>query len=438
MAFRNNRNERSYSMSEHIQSFILTNALYQGSPVAMLVENGRISAFGPDGTVTAPQDIPRIDAGKKLLFPACIDAHTHMREPGYEWKEDIASGLSAAAHGGFGSIMCMANTSPVNDKAGITRLMLEKAASAHPHGPRLYPVGALTVGLEGTELAPMRELADAGCVAFSNDGRPVTSTEIFRRAMEYASSWGKIVIDHCEDPFTGKGTHMNEGYTSGLIGVKGQPSVAEALHVARDILLAEYLDLPVHLAHISCRQSVELIIWAKNKGVKVTAETCPLYLHFTDDLLLGYDSKAKVNPPLRTPDDVAYLRSALADGVFDMLVTDHAPHAAHEKETALDEAPQGLVGLETALPLTYALVREGVISEKQMASLWTTGPGQVFSLPVTSFTPGEAADFTLFDPDCEWVVSRETLHSKSCNTPLLGKTLRGKASGTWVGGYKVA
>jgi dihydroorotase len=423
-------------MSEHT-SFLLTNALYQGAPSDLLVEEGRIKAIGPKGTLAAPQNTPVTDGGGKILMPGLIDAHTHMREPGYEWKEDIASGLAAAANGGFTSIMCMGNTSPVNDKAAVTRLILEKAAKAHPKGPRLFPIGALTVGLEGTELSPMRELADAGCVAFSNDGRPVTSTEIFRRSMEYAAMWDRVVIDHCEDPFMAKGSHMNEGYTSGLIGVKGQPSVAEALHVARDILIAEYLDLSVHLAHISCRQSVELIIWAKNKGVKVTAETCPHYLLYTDEMLMGYDTAAKVNPPLRTKEDRAYLRDALKDGVFDMLVTDHAPHAAHEKEEPLDESPQGIMGLETALSLTYALVRENVITEKQLVNFWTKGPAGVFKLPVNTFAPGDVADFILYDPEEEWVLNESTVKSKGRNTPLWGKSVRGRVTGTWVEGVRV-
>ena len=423
-------------MSENTR-FLLTNAKYLGEATDVLVENGSIKSVGNIGSINTPADTTTINAGGHILLPGFIDAHTHLREPGYEWKEDIASGLSAAAYGGFSAIMCMGNTNPVNDNASVTRLILDKANKAHPKGPRLYPIGALSIGLEGNEMAPMAELVEAGCVAFSNDGRPVTNTELFRRAVEYASMWNKVIIDHCEDPFMAKGSHMNEGYVSGLIGVKGQPSIAEALHVARDILLAEYLDLPIHLAHISCRQSVELLVWAKSRGVKITAETCPHYLHFTDDLLMNYDPAAKVNPPLRTTDDVKYLRSALADGVFDMLVTDHAPHATHEKEEPLDEAPQGIIGLETAMPLTYALVRDNVITEKQLHSLWSTGPAKVFNLPVNSMTPGDPADFALFDPDCEWIVNETTLKTKGRNTPLWNKTVHGKISANWVGGIKV-
>lgn len=423
-------------MSENT-SFLLTNARYLGVSTDVLVENGVIKSVGKSGSAPAPAGTETIDGRGHILFPGFIDAHTHLREPGYEWKEDINSGLAAAANGGFSAVMCMANTKPVNDKAAVTRLILDKAQKSHPHGPRLYPIGALTVGLEGAELAPMAELAEAGCVAFSNDGKPVTNTEIFRRSMEYASMWNKVVIDHCEDPFMAKGSHMNEGYVSGIIGVKGQPAIAEALHVARDILLAEYLDLPVHLAHISCRQSVELIVWAKSRGVKVTAETCPHYLRFTEEMVYGYNTAAKVNPPLRTENDVKYLRSAVADGVFDMFVTDHAPHAPHEKEEPLDEAPQGIMGLETALPLTYDLVRDNVISEKQLIDLWSAGPAKVFNLLVNTMNVGDPADFALFDPDARWILDDTSVKTKGRNTPLWGKNIRGKVSANWVGGHQI-
>ncbi len=403
----------------------------------VLVLQGRIRSCAPSGLLDVPADIRIVDASGQRLFPSFIDAHVHLREPGFEYKEDIHSGLTAAAHGGFGAVMAMANTSPVNDAAPVTLAMLAKAALHHPFGPRLLPVGALTVGLEGKELAPMGELAEAGCVAFSNDGRPVTNTELFRRGMEYAAQWGRIVIDHCEDEFLAKGTHMNEGETSSRMGVKGQPTVAEALHVARDILLAEYLNLPVHVAHISCRQSVELILFAKERGIKITAETCPHYLILDDSRLEGYDTSAKVCPPLRTPEDVAALRRAVSDGLFDMFVTDHAPHAAHEKETPLDEAPNGLIGLETALPLTYDLVRQGLISEQTFARMWHSGPAGVFDIAVNNFAEGDPADFFLFNPDAVWVVERSSLHSKSLNTPFLGCSLRGKVTAHWLGGRAV-
>lgn len=430
--------------SNHTESspvFLLRNAVIPGLDAGqahdVLVADGRIKACAPSGSLDVPSDIETHDAAGLRLFPSFIDAHVHFREPGFEYKEDIDSGLRAAAYGGFGAVMAMANTNPVNDNASVTRYMLDKAAASHPHGPRLLPVGALTVGLEGKELAPMGELAEAGCVAFSDDGRPVTNTEIFRRGMEYASQWNRVVIDHCEDEFLAKGSHMNEGVTSGRLGVKGQPTVGEALHVARDILLAEYLGLPVHLAHISCRQSVELIRFAKERGIKVTAETCPHYLILDESSLEGYNTYAKVCPPLRDPQDVLVLRQAVKEGLFDMFVTDHAPHASHEKETPLDEAPNGFIGLETALPLTYNLIAQGVLSEQDFVRMWHSGPAGVFNIPVNTFAEGDPADFFLFDPEREWLVSRDTLHSKSVNTPFYGLPMRGKVHSHWLGGRRI-
>jgi dihydroorotase len=255
--------------------------------------------------------------------------------------------------------------------------------------------------------------------------------------MEYAAQWGRMVIDHCEDEFLARGTHMNEGEVSGRIGVAGQPTVAEALHVARDILLSEYLDLPVHLAHISCRQSLDLIRFAKDRGLKITAETCPHYLCLDDSRLENYDPAAKVNPPLRSKEDVKSLRRAVSEGIIDILVTDHAPHAGHEKEEPLDQAPNGCIGLETALPLTYDLVREGLLTEISFIRMWHSAPAAIFSIPVNNFAPGDAADFFLFDPDYEWEVTRASIHSKSLNTPFLGVRLRGKVKAHWLSGQRV-
>jgi dihydroorotase len=403
----------------------------------VLAIGGRIAACGPSGTLNVPSDVETADAETLRLFPSFIDSHVHLREPGYEYKEDIASGLTAAAHGGFGAVLAMGNTNPINDAASVTRYMLEKAAMHHPRGPRLLPVGALTVGLEGKELAPMGELAEAGCVAFSNDGRPVTNTEIFRRGMEYAAQWKRIVIDHCEDEFLAKDAHMNEGDVSSHIGIKGQPTVAEALHVARDILLSEYLDIPVHLAHISTRQSVDLIRYAKERGLKVSAEVCPHHLLLDESRLAPYDTLAKVNPPLRCSEDVNALRKAVREGVIDIFATDHAPHAAHEKECPLDEAPNGLIGLETALPLTYELIRQEIITERDFVRMWHSNPAQIFNIAVNTFAPGDPADFFLFDPAMVWTPNRKTLHSKSLNTPFLDRPLQGKVTAHWLGGHKV-
>ncbi len=418
-----------------MSTLLVKNARYQGDPVDLLIVDGKVQALSP--SIEAPEDAEIVDASGKVLFPSFIDVHTHLREPGYEWKESVASGLSAAAHGGFGAVLCMANTSPVNDDAAVTEQILDAARRSWPDGPRVHPIGAATVGLRGEELARMAELKEAGCVAISNDGRPVGNTELFRRIMEYAADLDMIVIDHCEDPYLAAKSHMNEGVTSGRLGIKGQPDVAETIQASRSILLAEYLNVPVHIAHVSARRTVDVIAWGKARGVKVTAETTPHYLTLDDAAVEGYNTLAKVNPPLRTPADVMALREAVQTGVIDMLATDHAPHAAHEKETPFDEAPNGFTGMDLALTVTYYLVREGTLSEADLIRLWATEPGRVFKLPVNDFQPGAPADFFLFDPDLEWKVTPESLFSKSHNTPWLGKNLRGRVTDHWIGGVKV-
>jgi dihydroorotase len=403
----------------------------------LLVNAGKIAALAPSGSLELPADFPRFDAGGKLLFPSFIDAHVHFREPGFEYKEDIASGLNAALHGGFGAVMPMANTRPINDTASVTRFMLEKARLAHPRGPVLHPVGALTLNLEGKELSPMNELREAGAVAVSNDGKPVQDGDLFRHAMEYAADCGLKIIDHCEDAHIAAGWQMNEGRASVSMGLKGQPQSGEAVQVARDVLLAEYLGLPVHLAHISCRQSVELIRWAKARGTRVTAETCPHYLFLDDSMFPDYNSSFKVSPPLRGLEDIAALRAALSEGVIDILATDHAPHAGYEKEVPFDEAPCGIIGLETAVSVTYELVRRKEISPEHFENLWCACPARIFHLPVNRFKPGDAADFFLFDPEKVWTVSSDALHSKSHNSPWLHRELRGKITDHWLSGRKL-
>ncbi|KAF5034361.1 Dihydroorotase [anaerobic digester metagenome] len=415
---------------------LIRNVSWQDRDCDLLVGDGKVVELADAGTVQAPE-ARVVDGGGLMLLPSLIDAHVHLREPGQEYKEDIASGLSAAAGGGFGQVMAMANTSPVNDNASVTRLMLQKAALAFPGGPWVRPVGALTVGLAGKELAPAGELARAGCVALSNDGVPVENTELFRRAMEYAADFGLKVIDHCEDPWLGRGGVMNEGEVSGRLGLKGVPSVSEAMQVARDILLASYLHLPIHLAHISCRESVELIARAKERGVPVTAETCPHYLLWDETRVGNYDTSVRVNPPLRTRDDVLALRQAVRTGVIDILVTDHAPHAAHEKEVTFADAPNGISGLDTALSLTYELVRSGELDFTDIARLWCWRTAEIFGLPANRMQPGDPADFVLFDPDLAWVASAEALLSKGKNTPCLDKEVPGRVMAHYLGGEEV-
>ncbi|WP_300154502.1 dihydroorotase [Solidesulfovibrio sp.] len=420
------------------QALAVTNVRVPGRDDAcdLLTADGKVVELSPHDPKADRPDFRRIDGRGLVLMPALTDAHAHMREPGQEWKEDIASGLAAAAAGGFSNIMCMANTDPVNDHGAITRFMLRRAKDAHPHGPRLFPIGALTVGLRGRELAPMAELLEAGCVAFSNDGEPVADTEIFRRAMEYAADLAPV-IDHCEDPFMAKGSGANEGAMSARLGLRGQPDAAEAIQVARDILLAEYLNVPVHLAHVSCRRAVELIAAAKKRGAPVTAETCPHYLLMTDAALLGYDTMAKVNPPLRTDADRLALIDALREGVVDILATDHAPHASHEKETPFEDAKNGISGLDTALASLWELVRQGRLTPADIVTRFAWRPAEIFKLPVNRFAPGDPADFLLFDPDDSWVVTPESLRSKGKNTPLLGQPLTGRVVLTVVEGVVV-
>ncbi|MDR1242952.1 MAG: dihydroorotase [Deltaproteobacteria bacterium] len=398
----------------------------------LLVVEGKIAELAPAGALTPPREAAVYDAGGRQLFPSFIDAHVHLRDPGFEYKEDMQSGLCAAVHGGFGAVMAMANTNPVNDKGAVTGFIREKAARICPRGPRVYPVGALSVGLMGEELAPMGELAEAGAVAISNDGRPVQNNELFRRAVEYAASFGLKVIDHCEDADIAHNWQINEGGGSLHTGLKGQPSVGEAVQVARDILFAEYLNLPIHLAHISCRQSTDLIRWAKVRGVPVTAETCPHYLLLDDAKLHSYNTNFKVSPPLRTSADVAALVQAVQDGTIDILVTDHAPHAAYEKDTPFDESPRGFIGLETAVPLTSALFSAELLEE-----LWCKKPAEIFKLPRNNFAPGDPADFFLFDLETPWVVNRDNIHSKSLNSPWLGQTMQGKIVAHWLGGTQI-
>jgi len=415
---------------------LIRNVSWQDRVCDLLIGQGRIVDLVDAGTGPA-EAADVVDAGGLTLLPSLIDAHVHLREPGQEYKEDIGSGLSAAAGGGFGQVMAMANTRPVNDCASVTRFMLQKAAEKFPHGPWVRPVGALTVGLEGKELARAGELGKAGCVALSNDGVPVENAELFRRGMEYAADFGLKVIDHCEDPLLGRGGVMNEGEMSSRLGLKGIPTVSEAMQVARDILLASYLKLPIHLAHISCRESVELIARAKERGVAVTAETCPHYLLWDETRVEGYDTNVRVNPPLRTRDDVLALRQAVRAGVIDILVTDHAPHAAHEKEVTFADAPNGISGLDTALSLTYELVRSGELDFADISRLWCWKTAEIFGLPANRMQPGDPADFVLFDPDMAWVATAEALLSKGKNTPCLDKEIPGRVMAHYLGGRLV-
>jgi dihydroorotase len=413
------------------------NARHLDAPVDLLVEDGRIATMTPAGSHPVDEGWETFDAKGLVLMPSLVDAHAHLREPGHEYKEDIASGLAAAVHGGCGSVMCMANTAPVNDAAAVTRFMMDRARAACPDGPRLHPIAAASMGLRGEEMPQLGQLREAGCVAVSNDGKPMANTELLRRVMEYAADFGMTYIDHCEDPFLGKGWAMNEGNLSGMLGVKGQPAAGEAIQAARDILLAECLGLPVHIAHVSSAVTLDVIAWGKARGVKVTAETCPHYLLLDETALANYDTAAKVSPPLRRPEDREALCRGLADGTLDILATDHAPHAAHEKDATLDEAPFGFTGLDLALALTWRLVAQERLREADLHRLWCHAPGRIFGIAVNTFAPGDPADFLLWDPAASWIAGPKTMHSKSTNTPFLGEELTGRVRHHFIGGRKV-
>ncbi len=361
-----------------------------------------------------------------LVFPGFIDMHVHLREPGYEYKEDIASGLKAAFNGGFVGVACMANTNPVNDNATVTNFIKCKADSLGLP-VSVYPIAAITKGLMGENLVEMGELKEAGAVAFSDDGMPVSNADILRRAMEYADSFGMPVICHSEEPTLSKYGVMNEGRVSTLLGLKGIPKEAEILGIYKDLCIARLTNARVHIAHVSTKEGITLIRKAKKEGIKVTCETCPHYFTLTEEAMLGYNSYAKVNPPLRTEDDVEAIKQALADGTIDVIASDHAPHHKDEKEIEIDKAAFGMIGLETMVPLTLELVRQGVIDFKDMAEKLSRKPHQILGLKPPTIKVGEEAVLTIVNPTEEWLLNEENIASKSKNTPFLGARLVGKA-----------
>jgi len=373
-----------------------------------------------------------IDAKGKLVTPGMIDIHVHLRDPGLEYKEDIATGTQAAVAGGFTSVACMPNTKPVNDNHAITRYIVEKAAKVA--ACNVFPIGSITQGLKGEALAEMGDMQDAGCVGFSDDGRPVSSSELMRRALEYARPFGAVIISHAEDlSLVGEGV-MNDGCVSAELGLKGIPWVAEDAATARDVMLAEFTGSRLHVAHVSTRGSVEIVRAAKARGVRVTAEATPHHFTLTEEAVRGYNTDAKMNPPLRTAEDVAAVRQGLADGTLDAIATDHAPHHLDEKNVEFNLAMNGIVGLETALPLTLRLVEEKILSLSDAIARLTCGPARCLGLERGTLSVGCVADITVIDPDVEWAVERTKLRSKSKNTPFDGWTLKGAAACTIVSG----
>lgn len=404
----------------------------------LLVEEGRVAAIIETETVEKVKQIPAdgvqvLDAGGKLVIPGLIDMHVHLREPGQEHKETIDTGTRAAVRGGFTAVAAMPNTDPVADTAGVIRYVLEKARESGR--ARVYPVGAITKGSRGVELSEMAELQAAGVVAFSDDGRSVTAAVVLRRAMEYARMLGVPVISHCEDESLAAGGVMHEGAVSTRLGLRGIPAAAEEVTVARDIILAEMTGCHLHIAHVSTAGAVRLIREAKARGVRVTAEVTPHHFTLTDRAVEDYDTNAKVNPPLRTEADVAAVREGLADGTIDVIATDHAPHAAHEKEVEFDAAPFGLVGLETAVGLVFTeLIAPGVLDIPVAVAKMSLNPARILGLSAGTIEPGAVADLTIVDPEAVEVVDPVLLVSKSRNTPFAGYRMKGLPYATIVGG----
>ena len=398
----------------------------------VLVENGIIKEVGK-GLSAAGFDT--IDASGKLVTPGLIDMHVHLRDPGLEYKEDIATGTRAAAAGGFTSVACMPNTKPVNDNKAITTYILAKAKSEGC--VNVFPVGAITQGSKGEAMAEMGDMKEAGCVAVSDDGHPVVNSEMMRRALEYARGIGIMVISHSEDlALVGEGV-MNESFTATEIGLKGIPWAAEDAAVARDVFLAEFTNSPLHLAHISTKGSVRIIRDAKARGVRVTCETAPHYFTLTEDAVRGYETNAKMNPPLRAPEDVAAIKAGLADGTIDAIATDHAPHHLDEKDIEFNLALNGIIGLETSLPLALKLVEDGTLTLHAMVERMSCNPSKILGLGRGTLAAGSPADITVIDPSLEWVVEADKLASKSKNSPFLGWSVKGAAVQTIVGGKVV-
>ncbi len=402
-------------------------------PADVLIQEGKIAQVGkglavPPGTIV-------IDASGKWVLPGFVDLHVHLREPGFEYKETIQTGTAAAVAGGFTSVCCMPNSSPVNDNQSVTEFILDKARAAGL--ATVFPIGAITKGSKGKELAEFGELKDAGCVAVSDDGKPVMNGMVMRRALEYARTFNLTVVDHCECLHLSEGGCMHEGLVATELGLHGVPAAAEDVMVARNLALAELTGGRLHLAHLSTVGSVRMVREAKARGITVTAEACPHHFLLTDEAVHEFNTNAKMNPPLRSRKDVDAIKAGLKDGTIDAIATDHAPHADFEKQREFDYAPFGIVGLETAWGLALTLVDEGVLSVEQVVASLTAQPARAFGLSKGTLAVGADADVTIVDPEAQWVVEPEQFRSKGRNTPFAGWKLKGCVVSTLVGGRVV-
>ncbi len=399
----------------------------------VLLSDGRIAGTGRNLSAAGAEVI---DASGKLVVPGLVDMHVHLREPGYEAKETLLTGARAAVRGGFTSVACMPNTNPVVDNAALVSYIKSTAAALGL--ARVYPVGAISRGSRGEELAEMGDMKKAGAAAFSDDGQPVADAGLMRRAMQYARMLGMTVISHCENKELSLGGTMHEGYVSTLLGLKGIPSSAEEVMVARDLLLAEETGCRLHIAHVSTAGSVRLVREAKARGIRVTAEVTPHHFTLTDEAVVGYDTSTKVNPPLRAAFDVAAVKEGLADGTIDVIATDHAPHTIEEKDVEYERAPFGMVGLETAMGLVWTeLVVGGVLTPLQAVTKMTLHPARVLNIPGGTLGAGAPADITIIDPAASETVDPSLFESKGRNTPFAGRALKGLPWAAIVGGRLV-
>jgi dihydroorotase len=403
----------------------------------VVVESGRIKHVGRGASASVPASVNSehvriVDATGFWVTPGFVDLHVHFREPGFEYKEDIASGLRAAAAGGFTSVCAMPNTRPVNDTRAITEMMMARARDSG--GPRLHPFGAATMGSRGEQLTEMADLRDAGAIGVSDDGKCVMNAAVMRAGLEYARTFDLLFSQHCEDHDLTHGAQMHEGEISTRLGLAGWPRAAEDVIVARDLILAESTRARYHVAHVSSLGAVRLLREAKSRGLAVSAEVTPHHLLLDHGALLGFDTACKVNPPLREPEDVAALREALKDGTIDCIATDHAPHSSLEKDCEFSAASPGMIGLEPAVPLLLDLVREGVLSASRLCEALSAKPARVAKLSGGTLAEGALADIAVIDPERRWTISAASLCSRSANTPFLHREVRGKAVMTIVGG----
>jgi dihydroorotase len=408
----------------------------------IFVDNGKIVEIRESekkGSLNQESSIPYpesriIDATGKIVTPGLIDMHVHLRDPGYEYKETIETGCQAAAAGGITAVCCMPNTNPVNDSRQVTEYILKKAAECQT--AHVFPVAAISKGLEGKELCEYEDLKNAGAIAVSDDGLPVMDSQLMRRALEHAQKFNLLVISHCEDLNLLADGVMNEGALATRLGLAGIPNACESIMVMREIALAELTESPVHIAHVSTKESVRAIRDAKKRGVTVTAETAPHYFTLTEEVVEEYSTNAKMNPPLRSREDRAAIREGLADGTIDVIATDHAPHSSDEKEVEFDKAPNGIIGLETSVSLGLKLVEDGVISVHQLVEKMSIRPAKILGLD-NGLKVGNAADITIIDPAKDYTVDTTRFRSLSRNTPFKSWNLKGKAALTMVMGRVV-